>query len=352
MKHANLAGAVLLALAGTMGSALGADASDAGPAWLSGIADQKLIAVDGSSIVLSPGDAKLAIAMVSPTGAEQKKYFVLLNDTMGTVADDAAASHVIGFFRVTDAGIESQFADGHSETLALNGAGGLSLATRAVASSAMCLSWYPAGHVFSEAERRAAVADYASRLGLSQPGAKPTHTASCPSPRAMVQSPAPAKARHMTQTASLAASPIMVRTSLVHTIDAVAPAAAAPAWSAPPSAAKPAAEAPAGRGASDCLSVESDGVNLGFRNQCGYGVQFAYCLQTAADLPASCDAGSKIGAVSANAFMPVLDGVNIKASDAEHDFRWVACSGGAGEVTPRLDRADPPTGRCIRSKSS
>ena len=54
----------------------------------------------------------------------------------------------------------------------------------------------------------------------------------------------------------------------------------------------------------------------------------------------------------ANAFTPVLEGANIKASDAEHDFRWVACSGDAGDVTPHLDRADPPTGRCVRSKSS
>jgi len=36
--------------------------------------------------------------------------------------------------------------------------------------------------------------------------------------------------------------------------------------------------------------------------------------------------------------------------DDDHQFRWVACSG--AEVTAKLDRADPPAGRCIRSTNS
>jgi hypothetical protein len=350
MRNTTLAAASLIALACSMGPALSDDAS---PAWLSGVADQKLIAVDGSSITLSPADDKLALLAVSPAGAEQKRFFTLMNDTMGTVSD--ADAHVTGFFRVTDTGFEAQFSDGHTETLTLNGAGGVSLLTHGAASG--CTSWYPAGHAFSEAERRAAVADYASRLGLSQPApAKTPHAASCPmqTQRALVQ--APSRPMHHGAVAA-SVTDVVVRPSVIHPIDVVAAAPAAPpalAWSASVRVPAPAAGAPppAGHGASDCLSVESDGANLGFRNQCGYGVQFAYCLQSASEQPASCDAGSKTGNVSANAFTPVLEGANIKASDAEHDFRWVACSGDAGDVTPHLDRADPPTGRCVRSKSS
>ena len=105
---------------------------------------------------------------------------------------------------------------------------------------------------------------------------------------------------------------------------------------------------PAGSGASQCLSVESDGANIGFRNHCNYGVQFAYCLQRASDPATACDAGTKTGTVPANGFEPVLLNANIKTADAEHDFRWVACSGNAGDVVAHLDRSEPPVGRCVR----
>jgi hypothetical protein len=36
-------------------------------------------------------------------------------------------------------------------------------------------------------------------------------------------------------------------------------------------------------------------------------------------------------------------------ADADHDFRWVACSGNSGDVVAHLDRADPPVGRCERT---
>jgi hypothetical protein len=356
LKKLCLASAASLAL---MGAAQAADSDAQSPAWLSGIADQKLFAVDGSSIVLSPADDKLALALASPAGAQQKKLFALMNDTMGTVSDDTA--HVIGFFRVTDNGLDAQFADGHTETLALNGAGGISLATHA-ANASSCMSWYPSGHVFSEAERRAALAEYAGRLGLSQPvSAKtPRAASSCAMP---VQKAATQPAKHHAMEAAASAdAPIMVRSSVVHAIDGglAAPVPAAPpisriSWSPPASAQTQAsAEPPAqsGHGASECLSVESDGANLGFRNQCGYHVAFAYCLQTASEQAASCDTGSKTGNVAANAFTPLLFDANIKASDAEHEFRWVACSGDAQDVTAHLDRAEPPAGRCVRAKNS
>jgi hypothetical protein len=109
---------------------------------------------------------------------------------------------------------------------------------------------------------------------------------------------------------------------------------------------------PDGHGASDCLAIESDGANIGFRNRCAYGVQFAYCLQKSSDPAADCGAGAKAGAVSANAFVLLLTDTNIKSADAERDFRWVACSGNTGSIVARLDRADPPAGRCVHADAS
>jgi hypothetical protein len=325
------------------------DAPDAGPAWLASVADQKLIAVDGAAITLSPSDDRMTLTMASPAGASQKRIFVLMTNNMGTVSDDA--DRVLGFFRVTDMGLETQFGDGHTEQLSVNAYGGLSLATHN-GPATICVSWYPAGHSFSEAERRAAVADYASRLGLSQAStAKPQHIDSCTLSR--IAAPAPIGHAVHRMAEAPPSSPIMVRASVVHMIDApVAAPVTKVSWSAAPHAAAPSDAPQPGHGASDCLHVESDGANLGFRNQCGYGVQFAYCLQSSGETDAACGAGAKAGNVAANGFTPLLMGTNIKAADAEHDFRWVACSGGAGDVTPQLDRPDPPAGRCLLTKKS
>ncbi|MGH6872161.1 MAG: hypothetical protein ACREHE_11700 [Rhizomicrobium sp.] len=396
MKGLGAVAMTALALAMSAGAGWCADSADAksddGPAWLVTIADHKLIAVDGSSITLTPSDDKMIVSQVSPGGAGQTRSFALMTDNMGTVSDDSG--RVIGFFRVTGTGIDAEFADSHVEQYSLNGAGGLSLAVKA-SSGSTCMAWYPAGHVFSEAERRAAVADFASRLGLPSKDKAP-RVDSCAIARSAPQPLVTSHGRHMAPTRTAGAlndaGPIMVRSSVPHAIDppanipmapyaGPAPAAAAPASvpaampaPAPVPAAAPAIAAPvaptpvkwtaaahqtadlappeAGHGASDCLEVDSDGANLGFRNNCGYSVQFAYCLQTESESAASCDTGSRLGDVAARGFAPVVFDANIKAADAEHDFRWVACSGRAGEVTPHLDRADPPAGRCVKTKSS
>jgi hypothetical protein len=122
-------------------------------------------------------------------------------------------------------------------------------------------------------------------------------------------------------------------------------AAAAPILSA-------AATAQPGRGASDCLRVESDGANLGFRNHCAFSVQFVYCLQSRDDPRAICNLETRTGSVAGNGFVPLLTDASIKASDAEHDFRWVACSGAPNDVTAYLDHAEPPSGRCVRANAS
>jgi len=172
----------------------------------------------------------------------------------------------------------------------------------------------------------------------------------------------------VTNTGAAGLTQVAVRTSEVHMIDG---AVAAPLAAISPPAAKTqqpaapvvqqqqpqaqvtlAAAVPDGHGASDCLSVESDGANVGFRNHCGYGVQFAYCLQKAGDPAADCGAGAKAGAVSANGYAQLLSDTNIKSADSERDFRWVACSSSTGSVTAHLDRADPPAGRCVRGNAS
>jgi hypothetical protein len=105
--------------------------------------------------------------------------------------------------------------------------------------------------------------------------------------------------------------------------------------------------------ASHCLTVESDGLHWGFRNACGFDVQFAYCLAKGGDNLTACDAagaqGSITGSVPAKGFGALMADKSFSETDAEHDFRWLACDGGAGEVVAHLDRVDPPSGRCVRA---
>jgi hypothetical protein len=375
-----------------------------GPPWLGSMAGEKLVAVDGSTLTLAPTEGGLSLALVSQNGAAQKSSFAFLSDKLGIISDEADAGHVTGFFRETDTGLEAQFADGRTESLAANTAGGISLTIHASSADAACTSWYPADHIFSAAERKAAVDTYAAQLGVGQHGKKSVRAApTCvPAIKVVKNKISPSAAQSIivtthpsTARTSLSATisakgsnapalvPIVVRASDVHLIDAPGPTAIAaklvvPAASIEPSFAQPepkatapaqavpaatqtnataqpsatqvaAASSVAGSGASDCLSVESDGANIGFRNRCSYGVQFAYCLQRASDPTTTCDAGTKTGAVSANAFAAVLLDANIKTADAEHDFRWVACSGNAGDVVAHLDRSEPPVGRCVRA---
>lgn len=368
-----------------------------GPAWLGSMAGEKLVAVDGSILTLSSSEGGLSLALISQNGAAQKSSLAFLSDKLGTISDDSDAGHVTGFFRETDNGLEAQFADGRTESLVANTAGGVSLTIHASASDTTCTSWYPSDHVFSAAERHAALDAYAAHLGLGQKGKKATHAAPVCVPgirvvknrilprnvQSMIVVTHPDAARPklgtdiaIKGTNAPALVPVVIHASDVHLIDspppiavpatliqahttspAIAPAQAtanqivpAPATSA---LAQPvvALQVPSGTGASDCLTVETDGANLGFRNHCGYGVQFAYCLQRASDAAAACDAGTKTGAVTANAFAAVLSDTNIKTADADHDFRWVACSGNTGDVVAHLDRSDPPVGRCVRTSA-
>jgi hypothetical protein len=136
------------------------------------------------------------------------------------------------------------------------------------------------------------------------------------------------------------AQPILVRTSEIHLVDSGdgAETSVQASGSADPAT------------ASRCLSVEASGTEWGFRNHCGFAVQFAYCVLSGSDPRNSCDGGAVTGSVTQSGFDPLFAAKDLK--DSDHNFRWIACGGGAGEIIPRLVRAEPPAGRCVRQQAS
>lgn len=378
---------------------------------LDSVIGKKLVSIDGSLITLSASEGVLAREIVSANGAIQRSTFRFLNDRLGTVSDARDNAKVVGVFRTGQSDINVQYADGTMETLLTNSSGGISLETKALAGAAYCTTWYPEGHVFSMDERKAALAQYASRLGLGDAGdkkpdvshgcttaaqpvdasAKKTDApkadaaktdapkadasktdgaakgavlasaASAAATTATVAATASTAAKAAPKTADVVASvkaiekSIEVRASEVHPIDAPVVTAAktdektdasAPQKLASLEPDKAGAD-PVAKGASSCLSVESDGSHWGFKNRCGYTVQFAYCLM-GGSLLASCKEGAVVGSVAGNGFGALVSDESLKETDVAHDFRWVACQGGAGEVIPHLDETNPPSGRCVR----
>jgi hypothetical protein len=351
------------------------------PASIAGIAGKKLLAIDGSSITLTTNDDGIAREIMSPNGTSKKNLFAFLNDRVGSVSDGDDNDRVVGVFRLTAKGIITDYSDGRSEVLYPNDQGGVSMLLNAPTGEAYCMAWYPEGHQFSLEERKAALAQYASHLGLDEPhrkGAKPASKPSCGAPAAAnaatspstqravtvpklvpiprpdkraarqpVQAPAATPASFVAPSPRDSNQPVEVRTATVHTIDANAQSAApntAVASIAPGTA--------AGASASSCLSVESDGQHWAFRNHCGYDVQFAYCLMNAGDPLAGCSNGGISGSVAPNGSSALIADKSLSETNADHDFRWVACGGGAGEVVVHLDRSDPPAGRCVRPGAS
>jgi hypothetical protein len=328
--------------------------------------------------------------------------------------DQRDASTVTGVFRIGDSDINIQYADGLSETVLANSAGGISIETKSPKSATYCAAWYPEGHIFSLEERKAALAQYAGRLGLPDGGERkidvathlgcggtvsaqtelagkpdaakidskgelakadtktqatdvPTLLASAVGAAATADAKSGASKRvQVVKTANTAASKtttdvaaeihaIEVRNSKVHLIDSDSAAEPAPAEKAEAPASQklaslelnPGTVPPNQSGASGCLWVESDGSHWGFRNKCEYTVQFAYCVMGGGQL-ASCQDGALTGSVNANGFGALIADQSLKETDVSHEFRWVACQGGAGEVIPRLEQTNPPSGRCVR----
>jgi hypothetical protein len=105
-------------------------------------------------------------------------------------------------------------------------------------------------------------------------------------------------------------------------------------------------------GASSCLVVASDGTHWGFRNSCRYSVQFVYCLKGETEQLASCKDGAISGSAAPDSFSALVADGSMKETNIDHQFRWVACGGGAGEVIPKLDGIDPPVGRCLRARTA
>jgi hypothetical protein len=386
-----MAGATSVALAQT------ANEPAAGPGF-EDLVGKKLTAIDGSSIALTAAEGGMGREIVAANGTIQRSYFGFINEKLGTVSDANDIRKITGVFRRSDSAMEIQYSDGAVEKLRLNPGGGLTLETIS-ASNRGCVSWYPDGHQFSVEEKKAALAAFAVRLGLADTNANNNANPDCrsslvpevktvptkaaemvipaveqakateqtpktaagkatfgapvtppvpaPSPRAVLASAGKGPAAVAPTAAAVAAEAreIEVRQSDVHVIDPVPAQESKPQVLASATAANPAA--PEQKGASSCLSVESDGSHWGFRNHCGYTVQFAYCLLAGTQL-ASCRDGSVAGSVAGMGFGALVADESLKETDAKHEFRWVACQGGAGEVIPHLDQIDPPSGRCVR----
>lgn len=339
-----------------------------------GISGKTLTGVDGSRIALTLIEGGIERQITETNSQPKKTTFTFMNDRLGTVVEDggqAAGANVTGFFRLTDTGVEVRYADGRGEMLTATPDGGVLMRLSAINGDMSCRSWYPSGHLFSDTDKKLAVAEYASRLGLgpapkeSCEGAPAAPLAATP-PSAFHPAevkPPHEKAAHIKPTsfispsimpsaapAKLAAlTSVTVKDSVVHSIDEGADAAAAPPvvmTSLPKTQALPAGQ----RDASVCLKVESDGAHWGFRNSCGYAVQFSYCMWHGSEQLASCDDGHAVsGSVAANSIATLTSDTRFGGKEDNHDFRWVACDGGAGEVVAHLDHADPPSGRCERA---
>jgi hypothetical protein len=319
---------------------------------------------------------------------------------------------------MTDAEIDIDYADGHSEILK-PGEGGVTLSMRSPDGRTSCMAWYPDGHAFSDAEKKIALAEYANKLGMTLKGAAAkslSHPSSCttsventkpetfrahstprPQPRpvqasfeqpAAFPATAPALGNGTIAVGSSQAQPIDPAKPIIAAFAGgqtgtaiVAPSALAstavppvvalsqvgstvpPATMPPPTQpSRPAPLLPSTQaaytpdtsdpGASNCLSVASDGSHWGFRNTCSFTVQFVYCLKGDGELLASCKDGSISGSAAPSSFSALVADSSMKEKNVDHQFRWVACGGGAGEVIPKLDGVDPPIGRCLRARTA
>ena len=357
------------------------------------VSGKTLIGVDGSSIALTLIEGGMELQVVPTDGTAKKTTFTFMTDRMGTVVEDSGSpsmgSSVTGFFRLTGKGVEIRYADGRSAMLSSGPEGGVQMALDGDNGSS-CRAWYPAGHGFSDTEKKMALNAYATKLGLpvmasevsngctsspqpaslapANPSSVSPPVAAAPSVAApaaktklerhsQIKAPAKVKAAYHVGDYQAAATPkmglesISVRPSEVHTVDE---AIAVPSLSGAMAMAPPHAPLPSDRNdAGHCLKVDSDGGHWGFRNSCDFAVQFAYCMAGGDNSLSACgDSGavttSVAGSVAANGFGALMADTSLKEQDSAHNFRWVACAGGAGEVVAHLDRSNPPSGRCER----
>jgi len=369
------------------------ESANAPGAPFGGVSGKTLIGVDGSSIVLTVIEGGMEMQVVPASGLARKTTFTFMTDRMGTVVDDggssSAGSSVTGFFRLTGKGVEVRYADGRSAMLSATPDSGVQMMLDGDEgpTGPTCHAWYPTGHQFSDSEKKAALSAFASKLGLPvmaadmsngcavAPVAKPASLApsgniapAAPTPRTAARAKADRKSEARNDVkipvrmakasyhvgdyqAAKELETVTVKPSDVHAIDSSLNGLAI---SAPDIDERGAGNR---NDASRCLKVDSDGSHWGFRNNCDFAVQLAYCMAEGSDNLTACGSNNVVttsatGSVAARGFGALMSDTSLADKDASHKFRWIACGGGAGEVAAHLDRADPPAGRCEKAQTA
>ena len=123
------------------------------------IAGKKFTAADGSSMTFLVYQGGLAREIHTANGQTLIETYSLKARDAGTVSDADSGSAPAGTFKITAAGLTAEYADGHSEMLAPNGAGGMRMMLHGAGGELTCTAFYPEGHRFSDAERQAALID-------------------------------------------------------------------------------------------------------------------------------------------------------------------------------------------------
>jgi hypothetical protein len=289
----------------------------------------------GYALKLSQSEDGMALAIAGTDGATKRMLFSFYDDRTGNVSDEDGST--VGRFWITPREIYIRYRDGWSEAMWSSSTGDLQMAQKAPDGRIRYTIWYSRDHLPSS-----------NALATLPTVNKPNAIA-----------PVTSATTHQTQSVAPVQA-IEIRTSVIHTIDqpvAENPVvaggtavAAAQSFSLPPQQSD--GQSLPNADPSKCLSIESNGAHWGFRNRCAFDIQFAYCVASNSDQLTSCKAGAVTGSVAPHGFGALTADRSIGDSSADHDFRWIACGGGAGEVVPRMDHSDPPTGRCLRSNAS
>lgn len=353
---------------------------------LDAVIGKKLVSIDGSAVTLTVLEGALIRETIAANGATRRTGFNFLSDQLGTVADPLDPNKAVGVFRIGQRDVTIQYADGGSEVMFVTAEGGLLIEATDRQASTVCSAWYPEGHVFSLDERKDAVAQYASRLGIAESGTKETPVRkSSPACGERVETaaaepvkkpfgigggenvlaaglglsalatsqaaPAPTSALAIAQLGRATDGSLKdVAETGTTKIPTPAPAFAEAGRATPEQFAQ--TQSPrdgivlAPKGASKCLSVESERGYRGFRNYCAYPVQFAYCVVGRRLEPTSCQYGAVQGSTEAWGFSALGDRP-LSPGDTPIGLRWIACRGRAGDVLPRLEQIDPPSGHCV-----
>src|ERR1051326_3735267 len=174
VRVALAASVAVAAITGSFAAALQApnSAPAASSPSLDAVVGKKLVSIDGSTVTLTTLEGTLVRETVAANGAIRRTSFHFITDQLGTVMDQPNPNKAVGVFRMSKRDVTVQYADGGFETISVNDEGGLLVESKAPERTALCTAWYPEGHVFSMEDRKAAVAQYASRLGIAESGDK------------------------------------------------------------------------------------------------------------------------------------------------------------------------------------